>query len=66
METQHSIGEIGNYYGGLLIKKEKGKYFWSIENYSGCEWEEITESLYKELVRFENDCRLKKDIKLID
>lgn len=51
MET--SIGEICNYYGGLSVKKEDGKYFWGIENYDGTEWEEITEQLYSNLISFE-------------
>ena len=28
-ETQ-SIGDIGNYYGGLEVKEEDGRYFWGI------------------------------------
>lgn len=27
------IGNIGNYYGGLVIKKENDKFYWIIENY---------------------------------
>lgn len=53
METKY-IGNIGNYYGGLNIKKDDDKYYWSIENYDGDDWEEIPESLYNELVKFEN------------
>lgn len=49
------IGSIGNYYGGLSVKEENGKFFWSIENYSGHDWEEIPESLYLKLMEFENE-----------
>lgn len=30
-----SIGEIGNYYGGLSVKEEDGLFFWSIDNWDG-------------------------------
>jgi len=48
------IGKIGNYYGGLFIKKHKGKYYWIIENYDTdfkdiSEWEEISEAVYNQL-----------------
>lgn len=49
------IGSIGNYYGGLSVKEDNGKYFWSIENYDGEDWEEIPQSLYDELTKFENE-----------
>lgn len=51
METE--IGTIGNYYGGLAVKEEDGKFFWGIENWDGTGWEEIPESLYRSLVEFE-------------
>lgn len=48
------IGGIGNSYGALTVKIEDGKYYWGIEDYDGdYGWEEITESLYNELVKFE-------------
>jgi len=49
------IGSIGNYYGGLTVKEEDGKFYWGIENYDGLEWEQIPESLYRELIRFEEN-----------
>jgi len=49
-----TIGTIGNYYGELEIRKENGKYFWGIYSWGGCNWEEITEELYKALVKYEN------------
>ena len=45
------VGEIGNYYGGLSIKKEGCKFFWGIENWDDTCWEEISESLYLELIK---------------
>lgn len=51
METR--IGEIGNYYGCLYVKKEESKFYWGIENYSETDWQEITEELYKNLISFE-------------
>ena len=50
MET--GIGKIGNYYGGLTVKSEGDKYFWGIEDYSGMDWQEITEELYNALIKF--------------
>lgn len=49
------IGEINNFYGGLNVKIEAGKYFWSIEDYGGHDWQEIPKSLYDELVKFEQN-----------
>lgn len=48
------IGDIGNYYGCLSVKEEDGKFYWAIENYDGISWEEIPESLYIELNKFED------------
>ena len=56
------IGTIGNYYGSLYVTTDGGKFFWSIENYSGNDWEEIPESLYNELVKFQES--LKNQIKI--
>ena len=51
--NEQRIGYIGNYYGGLSVKTEDGKHYWSIENYDGQIWEEIPESLYRALVEYE-------------
>ena len=57
-----SIGTIASYYGCLTTySSEDGKYYWGIENYDGTEWEEIPESLYNELVRFEDFRNGKRD-----
>lgn len=45
------IGNIGNYYGGLEVKEEDGKYYWGIENYDGTYWEEISKFTYTVLLR---------------
>jgi len=45
------IGDIWNYYGGLHVKESGGKYFWSIENYTGHNWEEISGELYRQLLK---------------
>lgn len=50
-----TIGEIGNYYGGLSIKREDGKCYWSIENYDGHEWQEIPQYLYGALALYEKE-----------
>ena len=46
------IGDVGNYYGGLHVKEQGGKFWWAVENYDGFHWEEITERLYRELMKF--------------
>lgn len=43
------VGKIGNYYGGLSLKREGGVDFWLIENYDGDDWEAIPASLANEL-----------------
>ena len=48
------VGEIGNYYGSLSIRRKDGKPYWSIENYDGHHWEEISEALYAELIKHES------------
>jgi len=47
------IGSIGNSYGSLEVKEEENKFYWSIEDYYGNDWEEITERLYRELLLFD-------------
>lgn len=50
------IGEISNYYGGLhLCLRDGGGYAWSIENYSGNDWEEIPAYLGEALLRFQQE-----------
>ena len=45
------VGSISNFYGGLEIKEEGGKFYWGIENYDRTEFEEISENLYTELYK---------------
>ncbi len=45
-----SIGKIGNYYGGLRVCICDEKHYWSIENWDGDNWEEISEQLYDLLI----------------
>ena len=49
------IKGIGNYYGGLYIKKEVNNYYWIIENYNSDmggidDWTEIPKELYDHLL----------------
>lgn len=46
---------IENYYGGLEIKEEDGKYYWAIENYDGTKYKEIPKYLYDSLVKFRDE-----------
>lgn len=48
------VGTIGNSYGNLFVKEDCGKFFWSIEDWNGRVWEEIPESLYRQLIAFAN------------
>ena len=47
-----NIGNIGNFYGGLLVKEESGLYYWAVEDYGATKWECIPEYLYKALLEF--------------
>lgn len=49
-----NVGACRNYYGGLSVKEEDGKFFWSIENYNGFSWHEISEKLFKLLIEEES------------
>lgn len=51
------IGEIGNYYGCLEVKKENRRFYWSIENWDGHHWEEIPKYLYDSLIRFSQETK---------
>ena len=48
-----SIGQIGNYYGGLSIYEKDGVYFWGIDDVYETDWEEIPKSLYDSLLAFQ-------------
>ena len=49
--------DIGNYRGDLHVKKIDGKYYWAVEcdftDVSVWQWEEITQSLYRELITYQ-------------
>lgn len=53
--SYREIDAIGNYHGGLRVKVEGDKYFWSIENYDGYYWKEIPKSLYDELIKHDDE-----------
>lgn len=50
-----NIGTINNYYGGLEVKVENGKYYWGIDNYEPTVYQEIPKYLYDALVKFEKE-----------
>lgn len=54
---EFSVGEIGNYYGGLCVKVEAGKAYWSITNHDGDHWEAIPDYLYVALVKFDGEAK---------
>jgi hypothetical protein len=45
-EKLYKVGQIENYYGGLVMKETDGKYFWGIEDWNGTTWEMIPFSMY--------------------
>lgn len=51
----HQIGRIGNYYGNLTVKAKDGRFWWSIEDHTGHDWQEIPKSLYTALMEFESE-----------
>lgn len=53
-----AVGKIRNYYGGLFIMENEGKYYWLIEDVSTefdklKYWSEIDKELYDSLVAYE-------------
>ena len=52
---EREIGNIGNYYGGLSIKKVGDKYFWSIHDWDGDCWDEIPKYLYDSLNKYQDE-----------
>lgn len=51
-DFQFKMNDIGNYYGGLNIKRDnEGNFWWGIENYDGIRYKPIPESLYNELLK---------------
>ena len=56
------IGNIGNYYGGLSIRKtseENGKecWWWGIEDWCGTQWDRIPDYLADALLKHQKeDC----------
>ena len=62
MTKYKPIGEITNYYGGVLVMKteSEGRFYWTVENYSTnlneidlLDWEEIDEEFYNALLAWE-------------
>ena len=49
------IGRCENYYGGLWIRKIKGKCSWCIEDYTGFDWQEIPEYLHDALYKYQEE-----------
>lgn len=54
-EHDRRIGAIGNHYGELYVgRSSDGTCNWGIsDNGETYDWEEIPESLYRELIKFE-------------
>ena len=48
---------IWNTYGGLRVKSSNGKFYWSIRDYWGDDWSEISEELYNEIIKWDDNER---------
>ena len=48
---------IWNTYGGLRVKSSNGKFYWSIRDYWGDDWSEISEELYNEIIKWDKNER---------
>lgn len=54
-----SISDIGDYYGGLYVMENEGKYYWLIKNNDTdfndlSSWFEIIKPIYDSLIAYEN------------
>ena len=47
------IGRISNDIGGLVVKENKGQFFWGVEGHKTTNWQEIPQALYLGLLAFE-------------
>ena len=53
--SERQIGQPYAYYGSLWVKEEDGKYYWSIENWDGHDWFEISKKLFDELNKHQDE-----------
>ena len=51
---------IGNYYGDLEAYEKDGVFYLNLDNYDGSNEKEIPESLYNELVKWNDSLIIKK------
>jgi len=51
---ERNVGGIGNYHGGLAVRVENDRFYWGIKNWDGTFWEEIPESLFSELNKYQD------------
>jgi hypothetical protein len=57
---ERRIGDVCNYYGGLHVKEQNGKYYWGIENWDGdFGWIEIPKQLFDALIQYDNQLNAK-------
>lgn len=62
MDHHTTVGKIANYYGSLHVRSEGDKFYWSIEDWDGFNWEEIPSTLYRALLKFEKTRRKGKAV----
>ena len=51
--TCSGVGLIGNYYGGLELAIDGGRFYWGLRDWDGIDWQEIPESLYESLMEYQ-------------
>ena len=47
-----AIKSLDNYSGRLYVKEDDGCFYWCLDTWSFYHWSQIPESLYKEIVEF--------------
>lgn len=50
-----SVPDVGNYYGGLSVRKVNDLYEWSIRDWDGDNWSSIPDYLAEALIKFSNE-----------
>lgn len=53
--TAIGIGLIGNYYGGLKLRRDNGISYWSITDYDGDNWDQIPDYLAEALLKYRSE-----------
>jgi hypothetical protein len=61
LDEPRQVGEIFNYYGGVHIKQEEDKYFWTIEDWDDWKWREIPKYLFDALTKHQDELEAEEE-----